>query len=127
MGYSRLIESAQWDTAFRQEADLIFREHVEPAVLEIEEGVKANRLVREIARRLAVSPVLPAASSALGALVSTVAAFSPLAGACLGLVAGMGTLTYSAVEDWQERHRDIQRNQLYFYYGAGEGPRKRAQ
>lgn len=124
--YSRLIESAQWDRSFKQEAEIVFREKVEPAVAEVEDAVKANRLIRDLLRKFATGSLLPATSSGLGLLVSNVAAFSPLAGTSLGFAAGVGTLAYSTVEEWQERHRDIERNQLYFYYRAGQELRTRA-
>jgi hypothetical protein len=38
----------------------------------------------------------------------------------LGLVAGAATTALRTVQEWQEKNRQIEANQLYFYYRAGK-------
>lgn len=120
IGYAKAIESAQWDETFRHEAEIMFRQHVEPAVLAIEEELRSNSLVGEILRKFLRSPILPSSSSALGLFVSKLESFSPILGAGFGLALGATVLTYDAFEEWRARNQDVERNQLYFYYRAAK-------
>ncbi len=117
ISYARAIETAQWDTGFMEEADLIFREKVAPAIQDIEDAVKSNKLLKALLARSTQSVTVPT-SSALGLILSGVAAFSDIAGAALGLSVGTAAVGAQAVQDWREKNQEIERNQLYFYYRA---------
>jgi hypothetical protein len=115
--FSRDIESASWDKDFLIEADQIFIEHVQPAILDIEEACRANKFLSSLLPNLVDKPLL-VATSALG-IVLAGASQSPeiiAAGFALGGVA-VGLRT---VQEWQKKNQEIKRNHLYFYYKASK-------
>lgn len=112
-GFSREISSAAWDPGFAEEADALFREKVEPEVKRIEHAVLENRSLGELGQRVLRHG---ATRATLGAVIGSVSDLSALAGIAMGL----GTAGAQALLDQQDRLREIQGNQLYFYYGARE-------
>jgi hypothetical protein len=95
---------------------------VQPEVERIEEAVLENRSLEVLARRVVRHG---ATRATFGALVGSVSDLSVLA----GLAMGLGSAGVQAYLDQQERLREIQDNQLYFYYGAQEllrGPGREA-
>lgn len=123
ISYARVIQSAQWDSDFQDEADLVFRERVAPAILEIEDAVKSNTLLKAFLSRSTETLTVPG-SSTLGVILSGIAEFSQIAGAALGFAAGAAAVGASAIDDWQAKTKDIQGNQLYFYYRVGQSLQK---
>lgn len=111
--FSRQIRSAAWEPGFAEEADALFREKVKPEVERIEQAVRENRSIEELAWRTARHGATPAT---IGAVVGSVTDLTGFAGAALGL----GAAGVRALLDRGERAREIQDNQLYFYYRAGE-------
>lgn len=112
--FSRDIHSTAWDPGFAGEADVLFREKVEPEIERIGEAVAENRsyseLVRGVARRGGVTRAV------LGAALGQASDVSALAGVVLGL----GTAGVQDLVDQRDRSRALETNQLYFYYGARE-------
>lgn len=111
--FSRQIRSAAWEPGFAEEADALFREKVEPEVERIEQALQENRSIEELAWRTARHGATPAT---IGAVVGSVTDLTGFAGAALGL----GAAGVRALLDRRERAREIQDNQLYFYYRAEE-------
>src|SRR5215218_5761931 len=109
--FSRQIRSAGWEPEFVEEADALFREKVQPEVERIEEAVLENRSLQEFARRVVRHG---ATHATFGAVIGSVSDLSVLAGIAMGL----GSASVQAYLDQQERLREIQDKQLYFYYGA---------
>lgn len=118
--FSREIESVPWQQEFSQEAEQVFYEHVEPAVLEIEESYKSNSLIAKMLRRFAESPLTLPSSSALGLLLSQATQLPDTVAQALSLSGGATVVALQAAKDWQERQKEIEKNQLYFYYRAGK-------
>jgi hypothetical protein len=127
--YSTTIKSAQWDTDFQLEADLIYRQHVVPAVLDLEQEMKANSFVRHLLDRAVHSKALEL-TGALSATSLTVM-FSHLNGwgdiAQLGLAAAGSGLVGEAIRTWvdaKQKHSStkdmIEQNHLYFAYRANQ-------
>lgn len=115
--FSKQVRSAAWEEGFAEEADLVFREKVEPAVQRIEEAVAENRSYAELLRRTARHGGLTRAT--LGAALGHASDLSALAGVVLGL----GTSAVQALVDQHDMRREIEDNQLFFYYGASEALR----
>lgn len=110
-GFSREIQSAAWEPGFAGEADVLFRERVESEVEGIREAVRENRSLGELARR-----VLRHATTAatIGAAIGSVYALGDLS----GVVMGVGVAGAQALFEQRQREREVNSNQLYFYYGA---------
>jgi hypothetical protein len=106
------IESASWDVSrFAEEAELVFRENVAPAVDRIEERVKADRSLKELSYRY--GPSLLGGASSMGALLAGGPALAALAALTAGLSAGV-----QAVAARRSQRKDLEGQQLYFYYRA---------
>ncbi|MDP9237987.1 MAG: hypothetical protein M3P30_11435 [Chloroflexota bacterium] len=120
IAYSRLIANPAWEPAFAAEAELVFREEVETAVLEIEEQVASNTVIRTVMRK-ATSPtilVVPGATSVLGVIVSTAADFSHALGTAAGFAAGAALFATAVADEFRTDRNTLERHKLYFYYGA---------
>lgn len=118
--FSRDVESAAWDAEFRQEAEQVFREHVEPAVLDLEAACQSNKLLRSLIPSIVDKPIIPAVTSGLGLLLAEASHLPDIVTAGLGLTAGGAAVVYRTVEDWRNKNREIEGNHLYFYYKAGK-------
>jgi hypothetical protein len=116
-GFSGEIRSAVWEAGFPEEADALFRERVEPEVERIEEAVRENNSLRELAWRTARHGVTPAT---FGALIGSASDLPGLAGAAAGGLPILGAAGVRALLDRRDKLREISDNQLYFYYRAGE-------
>ena len=104
------IESAPWAVGdFAEEADLVFRENVAPAVERIEQRVEKDRDLKELTLRYGTS--LFSGASSIGAFVGGHWAMGSLAALAAGL---------SAVAAGRSQRKGVERQQLYFYYRAGK-------
>ncbi len=111
--FSSEVKSAAWEPGFAGEADVLFREKVEPEVEGIEEAVRENRSYEELRERMLRHG---ATHATIGAVIGNAYDLGSLAGIAMGVgVAGVQTLL-----DQRKREREIRSNQLYFYYGARE-------
>jgi hypothetical protein len=111
------IESAPWAVDdFAEEADLVFRENVAPAVERIEQRVEDDRGLKELTLRY--GPSLFSGASGMGAFLAGQWALGSLAALAAGL---------SAAAAGRSERKGIERQQLYFYYRAGKrlGRRRR--
>ncbi len=115
--FSREVHSTSWDKDFPKEAEQVFREHVEPTVLEIEEACKSNRILLRLIPDLIEKPLIPAS---LAILIGQANQLPEIVADGLGLVAGASVTALRSVREWRERNREIEGNQLYFYYKAGK-------
>jgi hypothetical protein len=104
---------AAWEPDFAEEADALFREKVEPEVEGIEQAVRENQSLSELAWRSARHGATPAT---FGALFASADALAGLAGAALGVGSGAARAFF----DRREKGKEIEGNRLYFYYRAGE-------
>lgn len=109
------IEAAPWSVDdFAEEADVVFRESVAPAVGRIEERVERDRDLRELTLRY--GPPLLAAPSSIGAFLGGQWALGGLA------VLAAGLSTVAAARSSRTR---VEQERLYFYYRAGKRLRLR--
>jgi hypothetical protein len=114
--FSREIKHASWDNDFSLAAESIFRQELAPAILNIEEEIRSNRFLMELAQRL-----VPAAGVGLSALAVSMSNLPNAALAALAMGATAGTATIiQAYREWAEKRRAATQNQLYFYYKAGQ-------
>lgn len=118
--FSENIKTASWDADFALEANQVFRRDVEPAILEIEEAVRSNSYLTTLARRFADKPLVVPSGSALAMLMSQLSAVPQVVTQALGVGATAGLVAYDAYKEWQKQKPSTERNQLYFYYKAGQ-------
>jgi hypothetical protein len=116
-GFSREIRFAGWEPGFPEQADVLFRERVVQEVERIEEAVRENNSLRELAWRTVRHGATPAT---FGALIGTASDLPTLAGAAAGGLPVLGAAGVKALLDRRDKLKQIKDNQLYFYYRAGE-------
>lgn len=117
--YAEQIKHEPWDKDFAYDSDKLFNVEIEPVILDIEEAIGANKYLKHIVSRASKNPLIVPSTSSLGLMVSSLGNFPNVSATALGAVAGGGVLLYNALEDWKAKNKEIERNQLYFYYKAG--------
>jgi hypothetical protein len=118
VGFSKEIESAPWNKEFTHEAEQIFIEYVEPTVLEIEDAYKSSKPLSDLLSR-ALTHSGAATTSTLGILFS-LASHHPILLASISAAAGLTLGTIEELKEQRQQKREIEKNQLYFYYKAGK-------
>jgi hypothetical protein len=114
--FSREIKNASWDDDFGLAAENVFRQEVAPAIVEIDEAVKSNRFMMELAQR-----IVPAGAVALSALAVSMSNLPHAALAALAIGSSAGSATViQAYRGWAEKRQATEQNHLYFYYKAGQ-------
>ena len=117
IGVSEDIRSAAWDADFPHDADTAFRKAVEPVILELEEAVRENSSFTSLLLRAARPGDL---ATGFGVMLGSLATLPDLA----ALVLGSGTTTamtgHAAYKEWREDRKNIETNQMYFYYRTRE-------
>jgi hypothetical protein len=123
--FSQQMQNAAWDEDFPFDAELVFRRDVTPAVLDIEEAVRSNRFLTELAFKFIEKPFAAGTITAGTALSTLAMKMSNLpVGAVAALAVGpalvAGSIVYDTYKKWREKQRDLEQNSLFFYYRAGE-------
>lgn len=117
IGYSREIHTEVWDEDFPFEADLMFRERVEPAILDIEDACKSNNALSALIPSLHGTAEI-VGTGIFGLAVAAATELPKLVSVGLGVAAGTAIAGLQARKEYTEKQRQIEGNQLYFYYGA---------
>lgn len=117
--FSSGIKSASWDEDFVSDADQVFRREVEPAVLDIEEAIRTNSFIAELTRKAVDAQAVLSGGSALALAVTTLG-LPAIAALAIGGAVGGGKAAYDAYVEWSKRNREVEQNQLYFYYRASQ-------
>jgi hypothetical protein len=111
------IRSAVWDEDFPDDADMAFREAVEPAILEIEEAVQDNGSLRS----LLLKGLRPGDwATGLGVMISTLAGLPDVASVLMGAGTAASMTARGAHKEWREERKNIESNHMFFYYETRE-------
>jgi hypothetical protein len=114
---SDCIKYKPWDEGFYYDVEKLFYQRIEPVVLEIEEECKSNRYLSKLLYIATKSSwEIPAG---LGVIISKLAEVSNISATAIGMTIGAGTVAYNGLYEWKEKTREIEQNQIYFYYKAG--------
>lgn len=112
---SATIESAAWERErFAEEAEIVFREKVTPAVKRIERRVRDERSLKELSYAYGPFAVAGGASS-LGAFLGSGSALAGIAVLAANLVAA----GYHGKVAAEKKREKVEGERLYFYYRAG--------
>jgi hypothetical protein len=117
--FSDDIKSTPWGKDFPLEADKVYFRDVKPAMLEIEESIQSNKLLRILFEKMKKPLVLPA-SSAVSLGIAQFSSLPKELAASLGTGIVTASLVFEAYEEWAKQKRITEQNQLYFYYRAGQ-------
>jgi len=114
--FSETIKSAAWDKDFPAEAEIVFRRDVAPAILDIEDATKSNKLVVAIIRGLIERPLTITSGSLIGLAISTFSGLPEALTLSIGASAAASTVIFDAYKAWNEKNLHVQQNAMYFYY-----------
>lgn len=112
------IRSMPWSREFPHEVERELQTRVLPGIEEIEQGLRANSYMRELAGRLATNPLALPAGSGIGLLLASAAEGSTLLGQVAGAIAAGGVQAYSAYTAHRSARRAVEGNEFWFYYQA---------
>lgn len=112
------VRSATWQDSFAEEADALFRERVEPEVERIEDAVRENSSYAELGRRVLRHGATGLAGGVVGGFLASASSLADVSVAAL--LGGAGGPMVRVLLDKHRRLRELEENQLYFYYAAGE-------
>lgn len=119
MKYSETIRNASWDKDFWLDVEDIFHRDIEPAVIDIEDAVKSNSSMLAIAsRKLVDKPAL--GTSIFSFILAQLSSFSSLTTMAIAASAGASVAVFDAYKESRKQKQEVEQNQLYFYYRAGE-------
>jgi hypothetical protein len=116
--FAREVRSAAWREGFSEEAEALFREKVEPEVEKIEHAVKENSSYAELGRRVLEHGGAGLAGGVVGGFLASASSLVNVSAAAL--LAGVGGPIVKALLEKHQRISELEENQLYFYYAAGE-------
>jgi hypothetical protein len=117
--YAETIRNASWDEEFIAETEEIFHRDIEPAVLDIEDAVKSNGSMFELATRKVVGAPALGTSSLFSFMVSQFSSLPTITRMVMAAGLGIGTAVYDAYKEAQKQRVVLEQNQLFFYYRAG--------
>ena len=120
IGMSDCIRYKPWDEGFYYDIEKIFYQRIEPAVLEIEEECKSNKYLTKLLNIIVKRPWEIPAGGIGGVIISKLAEISNISATAIGLSIGTGTVAFNALNEWKEKTKEIEKNQMFFYYKTGE-------
>lgn len=115
---SENIRYEPWNENFKNDVEKQFYKIIEPSILEIGEECKTNKYLLELANIITEKPLEIPAGGIAGAFVSKLSTISNIFATATGLAFGTGVVAYKALEKWKEKTKNIEDNQMYFYYKA---------
>ena len=123
--YAEDLEAAGWDDDFNEEAHLLYRQKIKPALSELEERIAENSPIRNFFDNLSTkdSVVSAAAGGVLHATIGLgvtsdvapiLADLSPTALAAAGIPAA-AISGLKAYKQWRDRNAEHRKHQLFYY------------
>jgi hypothetical protein len=117
---SENIRYEPWNENFKNDVEKQFRKIIEPSILEIEEECKTNKYLLELVNTFTENPLEVPAGGIAGAFISKLFSILNISAVAIGLTLGTGVVAYKAFKKWKEKTRNIEANQMFFYYRAGK-------
>lgn len=116
--FSGDIRSTSWDKDFPPEAEKMFYRDVGPAILDIEDAVKSNKLLASILRKFVDKPMVLPTGSIFTLVISQLSSLPNEIALSLGVGISSAAIIYDAYREWKQEKQVIEQNQLFFYYEA---------
>jgi hypothetical protein len=124
ISYSEKIKSEAWEKDFPVDAENVFRRDVAPAILDIEDATKSNKIIAKIIHDISEKPIAVASGSAIGLAISTFSGLPEAISISLGAGIAVSTIIFDAFTAWTEKNRLIQQNTMYFFYSVAKKLKK---
>lgn len=129
--YSDQIQSVPWDADFENECSELYYKEIAPAVAEIDELTKENGFIKNLGYRFAEDENFLKSAGGLvvgviagGALASFTQCCSENTGMLVAGGAAVAAKIAKAYLEYDEKQKNIQKKDLYFYYQAGKRLKK---
>jgi hypothetical protein len=116
--FSDEIKNASWDEDFSYDAEVVFKRDIEPAILDIEDAIKSNNFLSNIARKVIERPLHLVSGSALTLLMSQLSELPHIVAVSFGIGTSAGLAAYDAYKEWHQNNLKTEQNGLFFYYKA---------
>ena len=116
--FAREVRSAAWHEGFEEEAEALFREKVEPEMEKIAHAIRENSSYAELGRKVLRHGGTGLMGGIVGGFLASASSLPDVSVAAL--MGGVGAPMVKALLDKRQRLRELEENQLYFYYAAGE-------
>jgi len=55
-----------------------------------------------------------------GAIIYKLAEVSNISATAIGIIVGAGVVAYRSINEWKEKTKEIETNQMFFYYKTGK-------
>ncbi len=120
MTYAAQMQAGPWGEDFAAEAEDLFHREVLPVLLEIEELIEGNSVLKQLAGASYEHPLAPAEGSAAGLLIAHLSSLPHVLATALGLGVGGVAIAGQALTSWRDKGQAAERNDLYFYYRLRE-------
>ena len=118
--FSESINTTPWNDDFAQDAENVFRGIVEPAILEIEDAIKNDTFMHELASNFVNKPLVIPSSSGFGMLMASATDFPEGWAVGLGVSVSIALMAWDAARKKRKAAEAIEAKQMYFYYQAGK-------
>jgi hypothetical protein len=131
--YSAQIQSLPWDKDFVIECQILFDKEVAPAILEIEEATKDNSFRKNISNQFLNDDNIWKTAGGLAVSIAASGVIKTLTQVAASDIAGFLTIStlsipvsiigqklYKAYSEYNEKNKEIEQNDLFFYYKAGK-------
>ncbi len=115
---SEQVHSEVWSKDFTIECSELFYNQIAPTVLDIEESIQENSLVKKTLSNVVNSETLKVAGggSLLGFGISHASELVSFPPELIGVTAGATKAVIDSYIQWKEEKKNIAKNNLYFYY-----------
>lgn len=132
MNYSEGIKSLPWDKDFENECNALFVKEIEPVLLEIEEATQENSFKKNLGNKFLTQEGLWKSYNGLIVGIATTGIISTLneftlnnSSVLAGIGAGVTSKFIEAVYEFENEKKNIEKNELFFYYKTGAILKKR--
>lgn len=121
MDFSGKIKAAPWNKDFPYEANKIYIHDVQPAMLDIEEAVQANKFLYTMIQKFKQKSAIELPKGELISLgIANISSLSKELAASIGFGIASATIIYDAYQEWLKKKKAVEHHKLYFYYGLGK-------
>lgn len=127
INYVESIQTLPWDKDFEEECNILYSSEIVPSILEIEEMIEDNNILKNLGVNVLSDHSLLGNLSGLVIGIATAGAISSFSNAVAeneAMLAVGGTWALSKIactyNDYKSKEKEIERKDLYFYYKAGK-------
>jgi hypothetical protein len=124
VGFTDAIKTLPWDKDFSYDCDMLYTQEIAPAVADIQEAVRDNNVMKNLTSKFTSDDDALKTLGFLSICVAAPGVLPGFAGIDLASLLAGGSLAIAkvaqSIKEFKDNKKEIQHNDLYFYYRAGE-------